>query len=172
MALCILLAVLLQKGISGPILYLVEVMKRVSHSGDYSTHVQKESEDELGELCDGFNEMLEQIQRRDGSLREAHNTLEHRVEERTVELREAMQEAEDANRAKSVFLANVSHELFGDNVCALGRDYGYPPLQGRGEQLQLQASTFQVDALPNTLEQLPQIADGLEAILAADASSL
>jgi two-component sensor histidine kinase len=63
-------------------------------------------------------------------------------------------------------------ELFGDNVCALGRDYGYPPLQGWGEQLELQASMFQVDALPNTLEQLPQIADGLEAILAADASSL
>ncbi|MFT5085887.1 MAG: signal transduction histidine kinase/DNA-binding response OmpR family regulator [Candidatus Latescibacterota bacterium] len=111
MALCTLLAVLLQKGISGPILYLVDVMKQVSHSGDYSTHVQKESEDELGELCDGFNEMLEQIQRRDGSLREAHNTLENRVEERTVELREAMQEAEEANQAKSVFLANVSHEI-------------------------------------------------------------
>jgi len=111
MALCIVLAVLFQKGISGPILYLVSVMKRVSDSGDYSAQVKKESDDELGELCDGFNEMLQQIQHRDVSLREARDTLESRVEERTLELRDAVQIAEDANQSKSVFLANVSHEL-------------------------------------------------------------
>ncbi len=42
---------------------------------------------------------------------EAAQTLERRVAERTAELAEATHRAEAANRAKSMFLANMTHEL-------------------------------------------------------------
>jgi signal transduction histidine kinase/DNA-binding response OmpR family regulator len=45
------------------------------------------------------------------ALRRAHDELEERVAARTAELNVALRTAEEANTAKSRFLANVSHEL-------------------------------------------------------------
>lgn len=45
------------------------------------------------------------------SLRTQNEILEARVKERTAQLEHAVRQAEDANRAKSVFLATMSHEL-------------------------------------------------------------
>jgi signal transduction histidine kinase/CheY-like chemotaxis protein len=83
----------LQGLISNPILHLADIELRVTKEKDYSLRAVKESEDELGLLIDGFNEMLVQIQARDAEL--------------TV----SKDQAEQANRTKSAFLANMSHEL-------------------------------------------------------------
>jgi len=76
----------LQGIISKPILSLTEVAKRVSDKKDYSTRALKQSNDEVGQLIDSFNEMLEQIQQRDLALVEAKSQLERKVRERTAEL--------------------------------------------------------------------------------------
>jgi signal transduction histidine kinase/CheY-like chemotaxis protein len=83
----------LQGFIAGPIVHLADIETRVTREKDYSLRAEKSSDDELGLLIDGFNEMLVQIQTRDAEL--------------TV----AKDQAEQANRTKSAFLANMSHEL-------------------------------------------------------------
>lgn len=97
--------------ISQPILNLAQVAAIVSEKQDYSVRAVGSSQDELGQLIDGFNEMLAQVQRRDIALQEAHDRLEDAVEERTRQLQEAKQRAEEASQHKSLFLSNMSHEL-------------------------------------------------------------
>ena len=125
MILSALLALLLQRTISQPILDLVTTTRDVSQTGDYSRRATAVADDELGTLSATFNEMLQQIEGRDASLQEARDTLELRVDERTRELlqakeqleqalrseHEARQAAEAANRTKTTFLANMSHEI-------------------------------------------------------------
>jgi PAS domain S-box-containing protein len=86
-----------QRPISNPILELAWTTKMVTTSRDYSIRAGKHSEDEVGVLIDGFNEMLGQIQNRDTELRHAHEDLERRVNERTTELE---QEVGDRQRAQ------------------------------------------------------------------------
>jgi PAS domain S-box-containing protein len=79
----------LQRVISDPILHLAQVARSVALDKNYAVRAKKQSTDELGQLIDGFNEMLTQIQERDGALRAAHDHLERRVEKRTEELRQS-----------------------------------------------------------------------------------
>jgi two-component system sensor histidine kinase/response regulator len=87
----------LQRPISGPILELAWTAKMVTSSRDYAIRAGKHSDDEVGVLIDGFNEMLGQIQNRDAELRQAREDLERRVNERTIELE---QEVADRQRAQ------------------------------------------------------------------------
>ena len=67
----LLLSHKLRRVISEPVVELAQMMGVVSINKNYSIRALKHSEDEIGLLIDGFNEMLAQIQRRDGALRES-----------------------------------------------------------------------------------------------------
>ena len=72
------LAARLQHQISGPIVNLAHTMQRVSLEEDYSLRVERNSQDEVGSLIDGFNQMLGQIRHRDSRLEKYRQFLDLR----------------------------------------------------------------------------------------------
>jgi signal transduction histidine kinase/ActR/RegA family two-component response regulator len=98
----------LQRIISKPIFHLVETAKAVSAEKKYSVRATKHGQDELGQLIDGFNEMLGQIQTRDAALQESNNELEKRVEARTHDLRAEIQERQRAEAALQQQFTRIS----------------------------------------------------------------
>ena len=89
----------MQHAILGPILDLAETARIVSNRKDYSIRAEPRSPDEIGVLIGTFNEMLDQIQKRDVEVSEARDQLERRVEERTEALRNELVERERAEAA-------------------------------------------------------------------------
>lgn len=83
----------LQRSVSRPVLELAQLARDVSTRRDFSVRARTAADDEIGRLAADFNEMLAQIETRD------------------AELQVARDHAEQANRAKSIFLASMSHEL-------------------------------------------------------------
>jgi PAS domain S-box-containing protein len=81
-----------QQGISKPILHLAETAKVVSTERNYSVRAVPSSQDELGQLTVGFNEMLAQIQDQDQSLQRHREHLEEKVAARTEDLSRANRE--------------------------------------------------------------------------------
>lgn len=60
--------------------------------------------DELSDLTETFNEMSDELMMQ-------YSRLEERVQQRTAELELSKQAAEAANESKTLFIANISHEL-------------------------------------------------------------
>ena len=83
----------LQRPFLDPILHLVQTTKMVSDRKDFSVRAIKQSNDELGQLVDGFNAMLSQIQKRDADL-----------ERYAVEL-------QDGNEELKSFIYSAAHDL-------------------------------------------------------------
>ena len=97
--LAFLLSIRLQRVISRPILDLARTARSVAKERNYSVRATKQSDDEIGALIDGFNDMLHQIQERDAALQAARDGLEKRVEDRTGELQMEIVERRKAEQA-------------------------------------------------------------------------
>ncbi len=115
----LLVGTLFQRAVAEPIVHLADISRIVSRDKNYSMRaIPTGNHDEPDLLIGAFNEMLGQIQEREGALREVHDELERRVQARTAELGAANKalelqnrEVERATRLKSKFLASMSHEL-------------------------------------------------------------
>ena len=112
------MSIRLQRVIVNPLGDLVQLVRNVRESKNFSIRAEKDIDDEFGALIDGFNEMLEELEKRDLNLHVYQYELEKLVRERTAlldtavaEAREALERAERASRAKSEFLARMSHEI-------------------------------------------------------------
>jgi PAS domain S-box-containing protein len=81
----------LQKTFSRPVLDLVRTARTVTIEKNYGVRATARHRDELGVLVEAFNDMLDQIQRRDAELVQTARTLEIEVAER--------QRADEALRA-------------------------------------------------------------------------
>lgn len=116
----LLLAVLLQGLISRPITRLADVAKSVSRHQDYTLRVEPYGRDELGAMIDGFNDMLEQIQQRDGALQQARDQLQQRAEELQKELSERLRAEEARAIAEGELESQRTLSLRADRLRSLG----------------------------------------------------
>ncbi len=108
----------LQRVITKPIYKLTKFTKEISEHEDYSLRIEKQNDDEIGQLYDEFNKMLSVTETSKKDLENHKVHLEEVVELRTKalintnkELLAAKEAAEKASKAKSEFLSNMSHEL-------------------------------------------------------------
>jgi signal transduction histidine kinase/CheY-like chemotaxis protein len=120
----VLAVTMLLRRVTRPIHELVDGTKAIA-SGDLTTEIAAQSDDEVGLLASSFNQMARDLRRnieeKDGyahELTQLNVELEDKVKERTRELEVANEELQQANikireadRLKSEFLANMSHEL-------------------------------------------------------------
>ena len=101
----------IQRIISIPIEQLAKTMELVENKQDFSIRVESEiRKDELGMLMKGFNNMLEQIQKRDHWLEHNREQLERQVTLRTEALK--LSEAQK----KKLWLQKRIQQAYGDLV--------------------------------------------------------
>ena len=97
----------LQRALSDPVLRLTETVRWISAAHDYSVRVPKSGSDEVGVLCDGFNEMLAELGRKNAELRDKGALIEELFKQE----RQVSRTLEELNEMKTSFLVVTSHEL-------------------------------------------------------------
>ncbi|HWE24393.1 MAG TPA: ATP-binding protein [Myxococcales bacterium] len=106
------LGMMLARGLSAPVRELSQGVRALAE-GRYDQKVAVESHDELGQLADGFNQMVGEIRRRDDEIRAWNSELQQRVEHRTAELKMAQDQILRTRRLAAIgsLGAGIAHEL-------------------------------------------------------------
>lgn len=152
------LAIQLGEGVVQPILRVSRMITQVG-SGDLLARIKEIPGDPLYDLQVSLNQMALQ-------LAWGRDELEQRVANVTAELREKKNEAEDATRAKSRFLAAASHDLR-QPIHALGM------FVARLGQLPLDATTRQlVGSVEGSVRAMQDLLDDLLDVSRLDAGAV
>jgi len=96
-------ATLLARGIAAPLRQLGVTVAAI-RAGDLNARSRLDSDDELGRLSAGIDDMA-------AALAGHHSELEARVREAQLQAQQRLSQAEQANAAKARFLAAASHDL-------------------------------------------------------------
>ena len=88
---------------------------------DYSIGAPSVAGGEVGVSIEGFNEMLEQLGRQDGELRQGRDKLEHCVEQRTAALQDEIVTREQVQKAlqESEERARLLLDSAAEGICGL-----------------------------------------------------
>ncbi len=81
-----LLALSIQKVIAEPIISLKKHFKKIASTQDYSSRVNRKYNDETGDLYDGFNELLNTIEKQNVELRESEAHYRFLFEQNPVQM--------------------------------------------------------------------------------------
>lgn len=114
----------LQQGIVSPLRHLTDTVRTVTQERTFDVRADVPEGDEIGELAEHFNEMLSEIQKRDGHLARHRQYLEQQVAERTADLvrsNEALATANDTLAHTNDALASTNDTLAHTNE-ALARE--------------------------------------------------
>jgi signal transduction histidine kinase len=77
----------------------------------FEIKLQSQHKNELTVIQTSFSLMLNELADARNKIVNLNNNLEYTVEKRTLDLKMAKEEAELANRSKSIFLSRINHEL-------------------------------------------------------------
>jgi len=147
-------AFLISSLINKPLARLVNIVDRIAR-GDLSLRVKVSSKDEIGRLAGSLNSMIASLESAYSRLGNMNRLLEREVAIRTKELRreiadhrKAVEQAQVANRAKSDFLANISHQISTSLSGAVGAlDCLLDTELDRQQQDYTQAARISIDSL-------------------------
>jgi signal transduction histidine kinase/ActR/RegA family two-component response regulator len=113
----VLLYISMNHFIVKPIYKLSAIAERLK-SGNLSLEIVPPSKDEIGYLYSSFDDMVKHLREVLDKIEHTNETLEIKIKERTLDLEkvnadliEARHAAEESNRIKSAFIANLSHEF-------------------------------------------------------------
>jgi signal transduction histidine kinase len=110
-ALALILAMRFLDRILQPVQQVAEAANDARLRQDFVPRPIPAGDDEIGDLVRNFNALLTEVEAGRKSLQNQHEELEHLVAARTAELLAAKVAADEANAAKSRFLAAASHDL-------------------------------------------------------------